>query len=206
MLEAVVGILKFYTSVSGDCRPRADIPNFFVLRKTMKRITIIGSGGSGKSTLAVRLGNLLQLPVHHLDALYWKLGWVETGHSQWAAIQQSLVSGASDWIIDGNYGGTIDIRLEASDTVIFLDINRFICLVRAVKRTLKHFGKNRADMGIGCNEKLDLSFVRWIYGYPAKKKPKIIEKLSKLDSSVEVYVLKNQAEVELFLSRLALPS
>ena len=140
----------------------------------MQRITIIGSGGSGKSTLAVRLGSLLQLPVHHLDSLYWKPGWVETERSKWVVIQQSLVDTGS-WIIDGNYGGTIDIRLEASDTVIFLDMNRFTCLFRAIKRTLKHFGKHRSDMGDGCNERFDFNFVRWIYGFPKKKKPEIIE-------------------------------
>ena len=167
----------------------------------MQRITIIGSGGSGKSTLAVRLGSLLQLPVHHLDSLYWKPGWVETERSKWVAIQQSLVDTGS-WIIDGNYGGTIDIRLEASDTVIFLDMNRFTCLFRAIKRTLKHFGKHRADMGDGCNERFDFNFVRWIYGFPKKKKPEIIEMLSKLEPSVRVHVLTNRADVEMFVSGL----
>jgi len=167
----------------------------------MQRITIIGSGGSGKSTLAVRLGGLLQLPVHHLDSLYWKPGWVETERSKWVAIQQSLVD-TDSWIIDGNYGGTIDIRLESSDTVIFLDMNRFTCLFRAIKRTLKHFGKHRADMGDGCNERFDFNFVRWIYGYPKKKKPEIIEKLSKLEPSVRVHVLTNGAEVEMFVNGL----
>ena len=167
----------------------------------MQRITIIGSGGSGKSTLAVRLGSLLQLPVHHLDSLYWKPGWVETERSKWVVIQQSLVDTGS-WIIDGNYGGTIDIRLEASDTVIFLDMNRFTCLFRAIKRTLKHFGKHRADMGDGCNERFDFNFIRWIYGFPKKKKPEIIEKLSKLEPSVRVHVLTNRADVEMFVSGL----
>lgn len=167
----------------------------------MQRIAIIGSGGSGKSTLAVRLSKLLQVPVHHLDSLYWKPGWVETERSQWAAIQQSLVNTGS-WIIDGNYGGTMDIRLKASDTIIFLDINRFTCIFRVIKRRMMHIGKHRADMGSGCNEKFDLKFVQWIYGYPTNKKPEIIEKLSKLEPNVQVRILKNQAEIEMFISRL----
>ncbi|TOH24481.1 AAA family ATPase, partial [Vibrio parahaemolyticus] len=38
----------------------------------MKRIAVIGSGGSGKSTFSALLGKKLNLPVHHLDQLYWK--------------------------------------------------------------------------------------------------------------------------------------
>jgi len=167
----------------------------------MRRISIIGSGGSGKTTLAIRLGSLLQTPVYHLDALYWNPGWVETEKSQWAARQQSLCK-ESHWIIDGNYGGTIDIRLQASDTVIFLDINRFICLFRAMKRSIKQFGKTRSDMGSDCKERFDLNFVKWIYEYPLKRKPQILEKLSKLEENVEVFVLKGQRDIDMFLNRI----
>jgi len=116
-------------------------------------------------------------------------------------MQQSLVKTGS-WIIDGNYGSTIDIRLKASDTIIYLDINRFICLFRAVKRTVTQYGKHRADMGVGCNERFNLDFVRWIYGYSIKKNPEIIEKLSKLEPNVQVHILKSQSDVDMFIRAL----
>ena len=167
----------------------------------MHKIVIIGSGGSGKTTLATQLSSTLQLPVYHLDALYWQPNWVETDRKQWIEIQRTLVN-KSQWIIDGNYGGTLDIRLEASDTIIFLNINRYICLFRAVKRTLEHMGKHRSDMGFGCNERFDFNFIKWIYGYPSKKRPEILEKLSKLENVVDIHILSNKKDVANFLQNL----
>jgi len=83
----------------------------------MQRIVIIGCGGSGKSTLASRLAGLLGLPVQHLDQLYWRPGWVATPDPQWRSTVAELC-GRPAWIIDGNYGGTMDVRLAAADTIV----------------------------------------------------------------------------------------
>lgn len=167
----------------------------------MRRIAIIGSGGSGKTTLATRLSKQLEIPVYHLDALFWQPGWVEAERQNWVKIQESICK-QQTWIIDGNYGGTMDIRLRASDTIIFLDVNRFVCLYRAVRRTIKGIGNTRPDMGNGCEERLDLNFLKWIVDYPVKKKPGILKKLSALKERADVYVLKNQQDIMSFLSDL----
>ncbi|MEM6646980.1 MAG: hypothetical protein AAF730_12090 [Bacteroidota bacterium] len=88
----------------------------------MRRVIIIGSGGSGKSTLAKRLGEQLSLPVIHLDAHYWNPGWVETPPDAWAAKVDTLIKGEA-WVMDGNYGGTMDARIARADTVIFLSFS-----------------------------------------------------------------------------------
>src|SRR5262245_37858961 len=119
----------------------------------MQRITIIGCGGSGKSTLANNLGRLLGLPVHHLDRLYWKPGWAATPKSEWASIQEGLC-GRPAWSMDGNYGGASEIRLLASDTVIFLDMPTRMCLWGAIRRFLKYRGGIRPDVPAGCPERL----------------------------------------------------
>ena len=98
----------------------------------MKRILIIGSGGAGKTTLARQLGKLLDLPVVHLDALYWQPGWTETPKQVWNDKIQDLLLQDS-WVMDGNYGGTLDQRIVAADTIIFLDISRLTCLFRVIK-------------------------------------------------------------------------
>ncbi len=86
----------------------------------MRRVMIIGSGGSGKSTLARQLGKILNIEVFHLDAIHWKPGWVETPLDEWKAIIDELTK-KETWIIDGNYGDcTMETRIQAADTIIFL--------------------------------------------------------------------------------------
>jgi adenylate kinase family enzyme len=85
----------------------------------LQKVAIIGSCGAGKSTLAVNLGKKLDLPVIHLDAYYWQSGWQSADAQQWLQIQEELIR-KNRWIIDGNYGGTLDIRLTAADTVLSL--------------------------------------------------------------------------------------
>jgi adenylate kinase family enzyme len=90
----------------------------------MKRVLVLGSGGAGKSTFARRLGDLLNIEVKHLDKFYWRSGWTEPAKDEWLKIVNELTRGDS-WIIDGNYGGTIEARLERCDTVVFLDMPRW---------------------------------------------------------------------------------
>lgn len=115
----------------------------------MKKIILIGSGGAGKSTLAKEMGAKLNLDVYHLDALFWQPNWVAVTREEQKQIQHELVK-KEEWLIDGNYGGTMDIRIVAADTIIFLDIKRNICIYRALKRMIMYRNKVRTDMGPGC--------------------------------------------------------
>ena len=93
----------------------------------MRRILLIGAGGSGKSVLAARIAAQSGLPLIHLDALFWKPGWVETPRDEWKRIVEELIQ-RDAWVMDGNYGGTLDLRLAACDTVLFLDFPPIVCL------------------------------------------------------------------------------
>ncbi len=105
-----------------------------------------------------------------------------------------------EWILDGNYGGTLDVRLKHSDTIIFLDINRFTCLARATWRSITSYGKTRSDMAEGCKEQFDLGFAKWILDYPASRKPGILKLLDELPAEKNVYILHSPAEVKAFLA------
>ncbi|MDM5428089.1 DNA topology modulation protein [Bacillus mycoides] len=166
----------------------------------MKKIILIGSGGSGKSTLAKQLGNKLNIKVHHLDALFWKPNWVGVPREEQRTVQNDLIK-EEKWIIDGNYDGTLDIRINAADTIIFLDIHRTICVYRAFKRIVQYRNKTRPDMGAGCEERFDLQFFKWIWDYPNTKKPTILKRLNPLSKGKEVIILKSPNEVRQFLKK-----
>lgn len=167
----------------------------------MKKIVLIGSGGSGKSTLAKKLGEILSIEVHHLDAIFWKPGWISTPKEKQKAVQEELISHDS-WIIDGNYGGTIDIRLQAADTIIFIDLSRWICIIRVLKRRFQYHNKKRTDMAKGCEERVSLEFLKWVWEYPAKQKPKILEKLRRLSNEKKIVFLKSPNDVREFLANV----
>lgn len=167
----------------------------------MKKIALIGSGGSGKSTLARQLGEKLNINVYHLDALFWKPSWVGVPKEEQKSIQMDLVK-KEEWIIDGHYGGTLDIRLNAADTIIFLDFHRTICVYRVFKRVVKYRNQTRPDMGEGCEEKLDIQFLKWLWDFPKKKRPAILKKLEQLPETKQLIVLKSPKEVRKFLDKI----
>lgn len=167
----------------------------------MKKIALIGSGGSGKSTLARQLGEKLKIDVYHLDALFWKPNWVGVPKEEQKCVQMDLVK-KEEWIIDGHYGGTLDIRLNAADTIIFLDFHRTICVYRVFKRMIKYRNQTRPDMGEGCEEKLDLEFLKWLWDFPKKKRPGILKKLAQLPETKNLIILKSPKEVKRFLENI----
>ncbi|NKB71619.1 MAG: hypothetical protein GKR89_31480 [Candidatus Latescibacteria bacterium] len=167
-----------------------------------RRISIIGSAGAGKSTFAVRLGTLLELPVIHLDAHYWRPNWISPPRDEWRAQLQQLFQG-EDWIMDGNYNNTLPERIAASDAVILLAFPRRICLYRVCKRALKYWGRSRPDLNAGCREHLpDRQFLRWIWNYPVVNLPVTMQLLRDVEAEKEVVILRSNRDVERFLRTL----
>ncbi|MDT4954353.1 MAG: hypothetical protein QOJ02_2491 [Acidobacteriota bacterium] len=162
---------------------------------------MIGSGGAGKSTFAKRLGARLKINVVHLDSIYWSPGWVETPKAEWLKTVEELLKRES-WIIDGNYSSTLELRLQSCDTVIFLDRPRSVCLWRVLKRVLRYWNRSRPDMADDCREKFDLEFIRWVWMFPKKERPKVMKMLKENSQSKKIILLRSQTEVEKFLASL----
>jgi adenylate kinase family enzyme len=163
-----------------------------------ERIAIIGPSGSGKSTLARQLGEKLALPVVHLDAHFWNPGWVETERDAWRETVQKLVE-RERWIIDGNYSSTMELRLPRAETIIFLDFPRWLCLLRVVRRWLTFRGTTRPDLPPNCPEKVDLAFLRWIWNYSQRSRPRTVALLYSLAAEKQIVWLQSPGAVRLFL-------
>ncbi len=178
----------------GSGRPACSCP-------AVRRVAVIGCGGAGKSTLARRLGRRTGLPVVHLDGHYWRPGWRPTDPETWRGLHEGLIAGER-WIIDGNYGGTMEIRLAAADTIIFLDLPGYLCVWRAVKRYLQHLGRPRIDRAAGCSEKIDWPFLWYIWRYPATSRVRVLARLEQYAAGRQIVILRRQSEVRRFLDGL----
>jgi adenylate kinase family enzyme len=162
----------------------------------VKRVAIVGPGGAGKSTFATELGSKTGLPVIHLDQYFWRPGWVETPREEWELTQADLVA-MNQWILEGNYAGTFDLRFERADTVIIFGLPRRICIARAVRRSLRRGAELQAP---GCPNRFDWSFYRWIWLYPKVSRPRLDEALARHSSHLLILELRTRDEVRRLLS------
>ncbi len=165
-----------------------------------KKIIVIGSPGSGKSYFSKCLAKTIGIPLIHLDKEYWNSGWVETSPAEWIAKHDTLLSGEK-WIIDGNYGSTMDRRLEHADTVIYFDLNKYKCLMSCLKRIISNYGQVRSDMAEGCQEKFDFEFIKYIWDFSKTQGPRNKEKLARYPEKNSI-VFKKRSEAERFLKEL----
>jgi adenylate kinase family enzyme len=166
----------------------------------MQRILIVGSGGAGKSTLARILGAILGIEVIHLDTLFWKPGWIESEKAEWEATVRAAIARES-WIMDGNFSGTLSERLEACDTVIFLDLPRTVCLWRILKRVRQYYGRVRPDLPEGCPERFDFEFMAWVWNFPARSRQKVLALLESHSHTKRVVRLRSRREVDEFVAQ-----
>lgn len=164
-----------------------------------RRILLVGSGGAGKSTLARELARRTGLPVVHLDQRFWRPGWVETPADEWRAEIAALVAEPA-WIMDGNYGGTLDLRIPAADLIVFLDLPRRITIPRVLRRWLRYRGRNRPDLGAGCPERMDPGFVAWLWNFPRASRVRLTAAVDEADAWGRVVRLRSPREVRAWLT------
>lgn len=157
------------------------------------RIIIVGNNGSGKSFLSKELSAITGLPLVHLDVEYWLPNWEKPPKEEWIKKLTELMS-KEKWIIDGNHTDTMDLRFKATDIIIFLDINRFVCLVSVLLRN----GKKRSDTLQYREEKLDKNFLQLCKGlwrFPKTRKHTIMN-LHKKYPNKPFFVIKSRRKMK----------
>ncbi len=96
----------------------------------------------------------------------------------------------------------MEIRLDAADTVIFLDLPRALCTYRVFKRAVQYRNRTRPDMGEGCKERVSLTFLKWVWNYPKEKRPEILRRLNRLPEEKKVYHLTSKKAIARFLTNI----
>jgi len=156
---------------------------------------IIGCPGAGKSTFARALGGKLGLPVIHMDRLYWNAD----GTSVDEETLERRVAGAikqTEWIIDGNYRRTLELRMRACDTIFFLDLPVGQCIESIIARV----GTKRDDLP-WVESGPDEEFLGYVRAFPHEQLGEIYCLLEKYGDK-NITVFKSRAEVDQYLASL----
>ena len=159
----------------------------------MKKIIVIGCPGSGKSTLSRKLHNITEIPLYHLDMLFWNEDKTTVEKSVFLKrLSEVLIK--DSWIIDGNFSSTMEQRMNECDTVIFLDYPTEICLDGVEKRR----GKPRGDIPWIETEE-DEEFTEFIKTFNVSRKPAILALLDKYKEK-NILIFKSREEADRFLN------
>ena len=161
----------------------------------MEKIIVIGCPGSGKSVFSRRLAEALCIPVTHLDNLYWNKDITTVPKEEFLARLRNAMSGDS-WIIDGNYGSTMEMRMCECDTVFFLDLPTEVCIAGIKARR----GKPRPDMP-WIEQGDDAEFTAFVKNFRKDSRSNILELLEK-HSEKDIYIFTSRAECDAFFGGL----
>jgi adenylate kinase family enzyme len=162
-----------------------------------RRVLVVGSAGAGKTTLALRLAVALALPVIHLDCEYWRPGWQHTPPQEWPGRVDDLVAREA-WVMDGNYGGTLERRLARAHAAVFLDVPRLTCLRRVVRRSWRYRGRPGPGLPPGCPERLEWQFLVWVWNFERRSRGRVVSLLAA--SGLPVVHLRSRRESDRWLT------
>lgn len=162
----------------------------------MKKILIIGCPGSGKSTFARALHEKTGLPLFYLDMMYWNADRTKVARPLFLERLQYALQ-QEEWIIDGNYKSTMEMRMQACDTIFFLDYSTEVCLAGIASRQ----GKPRADMPwIEKEGEIDEDFMDMIRNYRTDARPNVLRLLEKYKDK-NIVVFRTREEAAAYLNR-----
>ena len=154
-----------------------------------KRVAVIGCPGGGKSTFSRALRDRVDLPLYHLDAIYWREDRTHLSREEFYPLMREIIA-REEWIIDGNYQSTLEWRISACDLLIFLDYPAEVCLegVRARR------GQKRSDMP-WVEEGDDEEFLAFIRAFETESRPRILELIEKYpDKAVVTFCSREEAD------------
>lgn len=163
----------------------------------MKKVIVIGCPGSGKSTFSRALHKITGISLYHLDMLFWNED--KTTVDKAVFIEKlSQILKTDEWIIDGNYASTMQMRLRECDTVFFLDYPLEVCMSGIEERK----GKKRSDMPWTENGESDEEFIEFIKNYNLQNRPQVLDLLCKY-SEKNIFIFTSRAQADEFLHKCA---
>lgn len=161
----------------------------------MQKVMVIGCPGAGKSTFSRVLRDKIGLPLFYLDMLFWNADKTNISREEFDQKLSDILK-QDKWIIDGNYGRTLEMRLRECDTVFLLDFPVSVCLSGVESR----IGKPREDMP-WIEQEFDAEFKEWIIDFPKKELPHVYELLEKYNDK-NIIIFKSHNEIDGYLESI----
>ena len=179
-----------------------------VRRNIGSRIIVYGPSGSGKTTVSRQIGELLQLPVIELDALFHQPNWEPTPDDEFREkVLAALDRHEDGWVCDGNYSRVRDDVLPRAETVIWLRPPFIVTYWRLLKRTIGRaltrevlWGTNRESWRLAFFSRDSILLWGITNWRPHQRKTK--EALAEIPHNAQVMELHSQRAVEELLSGL----
>ena len=163
----------------------------------MERILIIGCPGSGKSYFAKRLGAILNIPVIHMDNLYWTKDKTSISTAELEEKLKPYLEG-SKWIIDGNYHHTLKMRIAYATDVFFLDVPREEC----IQGMLERIDQERDDIPWVETKEDAEELIAWTESYETRTKQEEQALLAQ-NKHLKVHTLKSRKEINEYLEKIS---
>ncbi|MEY8262387.1 adenylate kinase [Oscillospiraceae bacterium 50-60] len=161
----------------------------------LERIIVIGCPGAGKSTLARRLRDETGLPLYYLDMIWHKPDQTTVSRDEFDSRLREIVSG-DKWIVDGNYGRTLEMRFQFCDTVFLLDLPADECLTAAESR----IGKPREDLP-WLETEFDEEFRQWILNFSRNELPTVYRLIDRYRGEKDIYIFYSRDDIERYLEK-----
>ena len=161
----------------------------------MKAI-VIGCPGSGKTTFAEKLNKITGLPLYYLDTIWHKPDKTHIPREEFDRRLLEILA-TDEWIIDGEYGRTVEMRLKECDTVFLFDLPTEVCLQGVTNR----LGKKRYEMP-WIEKELDPEFETYIKDFANDSLPRLYELIEKYGTEKQVIIFKSRKEADDFLNKM----
>ena len=163
----------------------------------MKKILIIGCSGSGKSYFAKRLSDKLGIKLFYMDQLFWRSDKTHITRDELREKLANEVYGLDSFILDGNYSGTLEERINHSDTVFYFDLDLDFCISEIRRRK----GTIREDLPWQEDDKSTEELVEFVKNNSSTDRLLIYSLIEKYPN-VNFIVFKSRDESNNYLSQL----
>lgn len=172
---------------------------------TVNRVVIIGTSGCGKTVFGSKIANALSVKFIDLDDLNWLPGWEQRPEEDFFHDIKRETS-CEKWIVSGNYSRASKFLWPQADMIIWLDFPLYLCLWRALKRSLSRILSRK----MCCNGNYETlnrlfgtdSILLWIWNTHSRRKKAYQTHFSGVGGSVCFLRFNNDEEANEFVNQV----